>query len=170
MIEENKLSVEEQVGIIFSRIKNLDTNKKTQIRRAEGRDFNELNGYQQIVIKSVLKDTPWCYSGILRDFIVDMCAMYIKQGCEDSIAFEKCLKKVYDNGSPATQKKIGYLVDEEDKAILIRYVKKFAKMCGKDTKISIMKLTADVLRWPYYQVRNRWINTIAGLEEKGENE
>ena len=166
-----EMTTEEQVSLIFTKVKNLEPNKKMQIRRAEGRSFDELNAYQKIIIKNILKDTNWCYSGLLRDFIIDMCAIYIKQNCENGIAFEECLKKIYDNGSPATQKKSGYLVDEEDKAVLIRYIKKYVKMCSKNSKISILNLTTDIIQWPYYQVRDRWIDTIAGIknsEEKGE--
>lgn len=100
-----EMTTEEQVSLIFTKVKNLEPNKKMQIRRAEGRSFDELNAYQKIIIKNILKDTNWCYSGLLRDFIIDMCAIYIKQNCENGIAFEECLKKIYDNGSPATQKK-----------------------------------------------------------------
>lgn len=44
-------------------------------------------------------------------------------------------------------------------------------MCSKNSKISILNLTTDIIQWPYYQVRDRWIDTIAGIknsEEKGE--
>lgn len=88
-----EMTTEEQVSLIFTKVKNLEPNKKMQIRRAEGRSFDELNAYQKIIIKNILKDTNWCYSGLLRDFIIDMCAIYIKQNCENGIAFEECLKK-----------------------------------------------------------------------------
>lgn len=160
----------EQVNAIFTKVKALDANKKMQLRRAYGIDFEELKGYQQIIVKNILKDTAWGYSRNMRNFIVDMCAMYIKQGCENGTSFEKCLKNIYDNGSAATQQKIGYLVDEDDKLVLIRYVEKYVKMCSKNTNINLIKLTTDILCWPYYKTRDTWIDVIAGIEKEKEEE
>lgn len=161
----SELTTEEQVHIIFSRVKDLKSNDKMQIRRAEGKSFDMLNPNQKIIAKKILKDTKWLYSGFIKDFIIDMCAIYIKQNCEDGKPFEEYLRDVYDNGSPTTQRKIGYLLDEKDKPTLIRYIKKYVKMCSKNSKISIINLTTDILKWPYCKVIDRWINTIAGIYE-----
>lgn len=67
----------EQVDIILERVKALDNAKKIQLRRAYNVSFDELRGFQQITIKNILKDTPWCYAGYMRDFIVDMCSIYV---------------------------------------------------------------------------------------------
>lgn len=50
----------EQVDIILERVKALDNAKKIQLRRAYNVSFDELRGFQQITIKNILKDTPWC--------------------------------------------------------------------------------------------------------------
>ena len=50
----------EQVDMILGRVKALDNAKKIQLRRAYNVSFDELRGFQQITIKNILKDTPWC--------------------------------------------------------------------------------------------------------------
>ena len=69
----------EQVDMILERVKALDNAKKIQLRRAYNISFDELRGFQQITIKNIQKDTPWCYAGYMRDFIVDMCGIYVQQ-------------------------------------------------------------------------------------------
>ena len=78
----------EQVDIILERVKALDNAKKIQLRRAYNVSFDELRGFQQITIKNILKDTPWCYAGYMRDFIVDMCSIYVQQECKEGDPFE----------------------------------------------------------------------------------
>ena len=155
----------EQVDMILERVKALDNAKKIQLRRAYNVSFDELRGFQQITIKNILKDTPWCYAGYMRDFIVDMCGIYVQQECKEGDPFEYCLHEIYDEGSAAVQQKIGYLVDEDEKAVLIRYIKRYIKMCKKGTKIDTAKLMTDILCWPYYNTRNEWVDVIAGVKK-----
>lgn len=155
----------EQVDMILERVKALDNAKKIQLRRAYNVSFDELRGFQQITIKNILKDTPWCYAGYMSDFIVDMCGIYVQQECKEGDPFEYCLHEIYDEGSAAVQQKIGYLIDEDEKAILIRYIKRYIKMCKKGTKIDTAKLMTDILCWPYYNTRNEWIDVIAGVKK-----
>lgn len=165
----NHQETEEQVNSIFTKVKDLHTSKKRQLRRAYGIEFDELNGFQQLIVKDILKDTDFEYSKF-KNFIIDMCSMYLKQGCSSGAPFETYLKTLYENGSVATQQKIGYLMDEDDKLVFIRYIEKYAKVCSKDNKIDIIKLTTDVLCWPYYGTREEWMNTIAGVHSKNQKE
>ena len=155
----------EQVDMILERVKTLDNAKKIQLRRAYNVSFDELRGFQQITIKNILKDTPWCHTGYMRDFIVDMCGIYVQQECKEGTPFEYCLHEIYDEGSAAVQQKIGYLVDEDEKAVLIRYIKRYIKMFKKGTKIDTAKLMKDNLCSPYYNTRNEWIDVIAGVKK-----
>ena len=163
----NYQETESKINSIFTKVKNLPINKQKQLRRAYGIDFDELNGFQQFIVQDVLKDTGFEYSKF-KNFIVDMCSMYLKQGCNSGTAFETHLKSLYENGSATTQQKIGYLMDENDKLVFIRYIEKYVKMCSKGNNIDIIKLTTDVLCWPYYKTRERWMNTIAGINNQKE--
>lgn len=135
------------------------------MRRAYGIDFDELNGFQQLIVKDILTDTDFEYSKF-KKFIVDMCSMYLKQGCKSGKSFETYLKYLYENGSATTQQKIGQLMDEKDKLAFVRYIEKYAKICSKDNKINIVKLTTDVLCWPYYGTREKWMDTITEIQSK----
>ena len=165
----NHQETEGQIRSIFTKVKDLSTNKKKQLRRAYGIDFDELNGSQQLIVKEILKDTDFEYSKF-KNFIIDMCSMYLKQGRSSGTPFETYLKFLYENVSATTQQKIGYLMDEDDKLVFIQYIEKYVKICSKDNKIDIIKLTTDVLCWPYYGTRNEWMNTIAGVYSKNQKE
>ena len=165
----NHQETEGQIRSIFTKVKDLSTNKKMQLRRAYGIDFDELNGSQQLIVKEILKDTDFEYSKF-KNFIIDMCSMYLKQGRSSGTPFETYLKSLYENGSATTQQKIGYLMDEDDKLVFIQYIEKYVKICSKDNKIDIIKLTTDVLCWPYYGTREEWMNTIAGVYSKNQKE
>ena len=156
-----------QVTSIFTKVKALHTSKKRQLRRAYGIDFDELNGFQQLIVKDILTDTSFKYSKF-KNFIVNMCSMYLKQGCKSGKSFETYLKYLYENGSATTQQKIGCLMDENDKLIFTRYREKYAKVCSKDNKINIVKLTTDVLCWPYYGTREEWMDTITEIQSKNQ--
>lgn len=84
----------EQVDMILERVKALDNAKKIQLRRAYNVSFDELRGFQQITIKNILKDTPWCYAGYMRDFIVDMCSKNAKKETCLNIACMKYMMRV----------------------------------------------------------------------------
>ena len=103
------------------------------------------------------------------DFLSDMMAIYIKQGCESGKSFECVLKTMYDAGNAAARQKIGYMIDERDKRIFINYVTRYVELCSKENSIDIIKLTSDVLNWSY-KTKDEWTKTIAGIykEEKME--
>ena len=84
----------EQVDMILERVKALDNAKKIQLRRAYNISFDELRGFQQITIKNILKDTPWCYAGYMRDFIVYMCSRNAKKETRLNIACMKYMMRV----------------------------------------------------------------------------
>lgn len=156
-----------QVNSMFTKVKDLPVGKKKQLRRSYGIDFDELNGVQQFIVEDILKDTDFEYSKC-KNFIIAMCSMYLKQGCSSGAPFETYLKYLYENGSVTTQQTIGCLMDEKDKLAFVRCIEKYAKICSKDNKINIVKLTTDVLCWPYDGTREEWMNTIAGVQSKNQ--
>ena len=88
--------------------------------------------------------------------------IYFMQAIFKRVSFFAFLLHIY---TAHINDKIGYLIDEDEKAILIRYIKRYIKMCKKGTKIDTEKLMTDILCWPYYNTRNEWIDVIAGIKK-----
>lgn len=152
---------------IFEKVKALSDDDKMLLRRAWKIPFNRLRMPQKALLFNIIgNDNIAIYK---MDFLSDMMATYIKQGCESGRPFECVLKTMYDAGNAAAKQKIGYMIDERDKRILINYVTRYVELCSKENNIDIIKLTSDVLNWSY-KTKDEWTKTIAGIykEEKME--
>ena len=152
---------------IFEKVKTLGENDRMLLRRAWKIPFNRLRMPQKALLFNLIGDDDVAIYKM--DFLADMMAIYIKQGCESGKPFECVLKTMYDAGNAATKQKIGYMIDERDKRIFINYVTRYVELCSKENNIDIIKLTSDVLNWSY-KTKEEWIKTIAGIskEEKME--
>ena len=152
---------------IFEKVKTLGENDRMPLRRAWKIPFNRLRMPQKALLFNLIGDDDVAIYKM--DFLADMMAIYIKQGCESGKPFECILKTMYDAGNAATKQKIGYMIDERDKRIFINYVTRYVELCSKENNIDIIKLTSDVLNWSY-KTKEEWIKTIAGIskEEKME--
>ena len=155
-----------EIESVFERVKNLNDSDKMLLKRAWKIPFNMLRMPQKALFFSLIgsDDDMAVYK---MDFLLDMMAAYVKQGCENGKSFEQVLKSMYDTGNAAARQKIGYMIDEQDKRIFVNYVTRYVEMCAKDTKINIIKLTDDILNWPY-KSKNEWIKTIAGITDNNE--
>lgn len=152
---------------IFEKVRSLDENDKMLLRRAWKIPFNQLRMPQKALLFNLIEnDNVATYK---MDFLADMMAIHIKQGCESGRPFEYVLKTMYDTGNAATKQKIGYMIDERDKRVFINYVTRYVELCSKENNIDIIKLASDVLNWSY-KTKDEWIKTIAGIskEEKME--
>lgn len=152
---------------IFEKAKRLDENDKMLLRRAWRIPFNRLRMPQKALLFSLIGDDNVAIYKM--DFLADMMAIYIKQGCESGKPFECVLKTMYDAGNAAAKQKIGYMIDERDKRIFINYVTRYVELCSKENNIDIIKLVYDVLNWSY-KTKEDWIKTIAGISKEEKTE
>lgn len=150
---------------VFEKVKGLNDSDKMLLKRTWRIPFNRLRMPQKALFFSLIgSDDMAVYK---MDFLLDMMAVYVKQGCGNGKPFEQVLKSMYDSGNPAARQKIGYMIDERDRRIFINYITRYVEMCTKDTKIDVITLTDDVLNWSY-KTKSEWIKTIAGITENNE--
>lgn len=106
----NTVTNQIDVTSIFEKVKTLSDDDKMLLRRAWKIPFNRLRMPQKALLFSIIEnDNIAIYK---MDFLSDMMAIYIKQGCESGRLFECVLKTMYDAGNAAARQKIGYMIDD----------------------------------------------------------
>ena len=148
----NTVTNQIDVASIFEKVKTLSDDDKMLLRRAWKIPFNRLRMPQKALLFSIIgNDNVAIYK---MDFLSDMMAIYIKQGCESGKPFECVLKTMYDAGNAAAKQKIGYMIDERDKRIFINYVTRYVELCSKENNIDEIKPKTAMHAHPVYSVRH----------------
>lgn len=146
----NTVTNQIDVASIFEKVKTLSDDDKMLLRRAWKIPFNRLRMPQKALLFSIIgNDNVAIYK---MDFLSDMMAIYIKQGCESGKPFECVLKTMYEAGNTAAKQKIGYMIDERDKRIFINYVTRYVELCSKAEEELLKKIEAALNDpvWDYY--------------------